>query len=94
LADIENLSVESAKSDPIVGAVEAFKKRIEKEANEKADQSIQSMQMQLNKIKEEYSDLKQEHQTVLNERNLAIDDAKKLKYTNKSLESDVIKRRV
>ena len=33
LTDIGNLGVESAKSDPIVGAVEAFKKRIEKEAN-------------------------------------------------------------
>lgn len=91
LTDLENLNVDSAKSDPIVGAVEAFKKRIEKEAHEKADQSIQSMQTQLNKIKEEYSNLKQEHQVVLNERNLAIDDAKKLNYANKSLENDVVK---
>jgi len=81
----------SRDNDPIVGAVEAFKKRIEKEAHEKAEQAIQSMQLQLNNIKEEYANLKQEHQTVLNERNLATSDLKELKNINKSLENEGIK---
>jgi chromosome segregation ATPase len=73
-------------SDPILSAVETFKKRLEKDANERAENAIQAAQIKVKKADEKHKILEEEYYGLNQERDSLQNELSKLKRTQAYLE--------